>query len=88
MWHLTARKISVSLSFLKWNHSWNEMIFFILSYLWINSANINTEILWKTILYLIQFKDEKLIEILQLLLYNKKKTIFYYYHYVIVNVHL
>ena len=36
MWHLKACKISVSLLFLKWNDS--------LSYLWINVANINSEI--------------------------------------------
>ena len=36
MWHLTACKISVSLSFFKWND--------FLSYLWINVANINLEI--------------------------------------------
>ena len=36
MWHLTACNISVSLSFLKWND--------VLSYLWIDVANINSEI--------------------------------------------
>ena len=36
MWHLTARKISVSLLFLKWND--------FLAYLQINVANINSEI--------------------------------------------
>ena len=36
MWHLRACKISVSLSFLKWND--------FLLYLWINVANINSEI--------------------------------------------
>ena len=40
MWHLTACKISVSLSFLKWIK--NEKIF--LLYLWISGANINSEI--------------------------------------------
>ena len=39
MGHLTAFKISVSLSFLNWIK--NEMIF--LSYLWINAANINSD---------------------------------------------
>ena len=38
MWHLTACKISVSVSFLNWIK--NETI---LSYLWINVANINLE---------------------------------------------
>ena len=32
MWHLTACKISVHLSFWKWNDFWNDF----LSYLWIN----------------------------------------------------
>ena len=36
MWHLKACKISVNLLFLKWND--------FLSYLWINVANINSEI--------------------------------------------
>ena len=40
MWHLTACKISVSLSVLKWND--------FLSYLWINVANINSEIRQKS----------------------------------------
>ena len=40
IWHLTACKISVSLSFLKWNE--------FLSYLWISVANINSEIRWKS----------------------------------------
>ena len=39
MWHLTACKILVSLSFLNWIK--NELIF--LSYLWINVGNINSE---------------------------------------------
>ena len=37
--------------------SWNAMIF--LSYLWINVANINSEIWYKIISFLIQFKNER-----------------------------
>ena len=37
MWHLTASKILDSLSLLKWNDV-------LLSYLWINVANIDSEI--------------------------------------------
>ena len=61
MWHLTACKYSFSLAFLNWIK--NEMIF--LSYLWINVGNINSEIWQKIISYFIQFKNEKLTEILQ-----------------------
>ena len=51
MRHLTAYKISVSLSFLKWND-------FFLSYPLINVANINPEIDKKTITsFLIKFKN-------------------------------
>ena len=56
MWHLTACKISVSLSFLKWND--------FLSYLYV--ANINSEIRkQKIISFLTQIKTESLSEILQ-----------------------
>ena len=54
MWHLTASKISVSLSFFNWIK--NETIF--LSYLWINVGNINGNKLF-------HFKKERLTEILQ-----------------------
>ena len=52
MWHLTAYKISVSLSFLNLIKNWNDF----LSSLWINVGNINSEILLKIISFLIQFK--------------------------------
>ena len=38
MWHLTACRISVSLSFLKWND--------FLSYLWLNVANISSDTMY------------------------------------------
>ena len=60
MWHLTSCKTLVSLWFLKWND-------FSL-YLWINVANINSEIQQKKKKkkkFLIQFKDKRLTEILQ-----------------------
>ena len=49
MAHLTACRISVSLSFLNWIK--NEMIF--LSYLWINVANIDAVQKWETNWYFI-----------------------------------
>ena len=40
MWHLTACKISVSLSFFEQDQKWNDFLL----YLWINIGNINSEI--------------------------------------------
>ena len=51
MWHLTACKFLDSLSILKRKD--------ILSYLWINVANINSEYDKNVISFLIHFKHEK-----------------------------
>ena len=64
MWHLTACKISFSLSFFELDQKWNDF----LSYLWNNVGNINSEILYKKKKKekrkSFHFKNERLTEIL------------------------
>ena len=67
MWHLTACKISVSLSFMNWIK--NEMIFYCVSELFI-VGKIISEKQKNIILFLTQVKNERLTEILQAVRYH------------------
>ena len=58
---LLVVKISISLSFTEVDQKWNN--FFIVSYLWINVCNINSEIWEKKKSF--PFKNERLTEFLQ-----------------------